>query len=257
MNKSDINQAIQNGYSFKLWTYISRSLDTFQKIPLLYIGYTFIFLFTHIFSGLVPFVSILIGIVISYPLIMGYYLGTNLFLEHKSKELGNFFKGFDYVGPLALLYLVTLMITLVPFIIFGYFVLQRYLSGDYFLEDFMSLISEALFSTKGALIVFSFLLLEMYLYLTTRWAPLLIVFYNYKPLDALITSFKMVNKNFFPHLLYILVIIVLSFIGIAAFIIGLVVTMPLIFIIDYFAFADVTNLENRQSEIDELGREVS
>ena len=107
MNHSYIEKAIRQGYSFNLGAYSSRAFQTFKRIPILYLTFTGIYLLVHLVSGIL--VTGIIWIFVSYPLITGYAIGTHLFVTKKSTDLGNFFKGFDHVWPLVILYLINLV----------------------------------------------------------------------------------------------------------------------------------------------------
>ena len=256
MSERRIQEAISNGYEFKTKEYFNKSLKMIKENGAFLILYAFVCFLISIFVGVLPFISLIINVFISFPLMVGFALGVHKYLKTRDSEFGDFFNGFDHVGPLAVLYLLNMLIALfflVPFfmILFGS-IISSGLIDTVQIED----VIENIITPFSISMITVMIILGVYLLVSLRWAPYLVVFNKFQPINALKTSIKLVNKNLSSQLIFMLLTVLIIFGGAIAFLIGLFVALPIILVADYFAFADVTGLNDETSEIDDLGKDL-
>jgi len=80
----------------------------------------------------------------------------------------------------------------------------------------------------------------VYLATAWRWAPMFVIFHNMGFWEAMETSRRLVTQKWFNHFVLLLVYMLFAIGGVLALFIGLIFVMPIIFCIEYAAFADVT-----------------
>jgi uncharacterized membrane protein len=252
---STIPQKLQNildyGYSFKLGEYISKGFNLVTKELGLFVVATILMLVATAVAAFIPVVgSLLSGLILAPALTVGFYAAGRKVDLGEKLELGDFFKGFDKIGDLALTALVSgllVLLSIVPGLLLMAF------SGLNLknIEDPESLLAGAnvgLLALGGLLIFLSILFLAVSL----TWSYPLVYFYNLKPMDAIRTSIKLVSKNWFMVFVFFIIVGILSGLGAVALLIGLLVTVPAMYLAQYAAFADVTQLnepDGAQTEI--------
>ena len=109
-NRNTIQQAIANGYEFKIGDYVSRGLNIFKQNPGGFIGFVLLFFIISIVINLIPFLGFLLAIVVSPPLSVGIAIASHKQESDGDMAFGNFFKGFDYIGQLIVAYIIMLVI---------------------------------------------------------------------------------------------------------------------------------------------------
>lgn len=242
---SNIPQKLQNlidyGYSFKLGEYISRGFNLVTKELGLFVVATILLLIAVSVASFIPVIGgLLSGLILMPALTVGFYIaGRKLDLGEKL-ELGDFFKGFDKVGDLALTALISgllvLLATIPGLLLMAFSGLNLKNVEDP--SSFFAGANVGLLVLGGLLMFLSILFLAVSL----TWSYPLVYFYNLKPMDAIRTSIKLVSKNWFMVLLFIIITSILSGLGAVALLIGLLVTVPAMYLAQYAAFADVTQL---------------
>ncbi|MEZ0007108.1 putative membrane protein [Flavobacterium sp. 28YEA47A] len=101
------------------------------------------------------------------------------------------------------------------------------------------------YSMIGSFISYIFLLLTLF---TTP----LIIFGNLKAIEAIQGSLLLVSKNFFMLLALMLVAVILALLGVFAFCIGIIFSIPLIYSVQYIIYANVIGIEEK-NELEEIG----
>ena len=92
----------------------------------------------------------------------------------------------------------------------------------------------------------------IYILVSFAWAYHFIIFYKMDFWPALDTSRRLISKRWFPVFLMYIVFGLVAMLGVIAFIIGMMVTIPVMYAAEYAAFADVTGLmeeQNMESDI--------
>lgn len=242
-----LQEAIYNGYDFNISQYIKEGFDIFKQNIGGFIAYFFVYGAILTIMGLIPILGNIASIIIGPPLAVGWYLVAHKIQKRETTEFGDFFKGFDFIGPLILVSIVSSLIyvtTLIPFFIANGALFQQlsdiYAGVEYDLDPD--------FPTWTILLMLPI----FYLSVAWRWAPMFVVFYKFGFWEALETSRQLVTKKWFSHFAFMLLFMLFALGGMLALVIGLLFVIPMILAMDYAAFADVTGLMEAESKEDDI-----
>lgn len=253
--KAKIDRIINEGSDFKFGDYISRGFEIFQKDMGSFIGFAAIMIVLTMVIGMIPFIGPIANqLVVSPALTVGAYLVARKLDCGEANEFGNFFKGFDYVGQLALATVVMgiiISVTLIPFII------VCWQSG--LVEWYMELASNPLQDPMalGAPEMppfWSILLLlpAIYLGVAYNWTYLFIVFYKMDFWPAMEASRKLLTKHWPIYFAFMIVLGIIMAGGFILLCIGILASLPAVMCMTYAAFADVTRLNAEPDAGDEI-----
>lgn len=154
--------------------------------------------------GIVAFSNPISGLLLGGPVITGYYIVSQLISHDRHVELPDFFKSFDKFTPLLIL---NLLIALLVFI--G--LLLLIIPGIYFAVSYL-------------------------------FAHFFVWYYDVDPSEAIRLSRKTVSGNFRQILLLCLVLGGINLIGILAFGVGILLTLPFTYCVIYAAFDDIIGI---------------
>ena len=154
--------------------------------------------------GIVALSNPISGLLLGGPVITGYYIVSQLISHDRHVELPDFFKSFDKFTPLLIL---NLLIVLVVFI--G--LLLLIIPGIYFAVSYL-------------------------------FAHFFVWYYDVDPSVAIRLSRKTVSGNFGQILLLCLVLGGINLIGILAFGVGILLTLPFTYCVIYAAFDDIIGI---------------
>jgi uncharacterized membrane protein len=154
--------------------------------------------------GIVALSNPISGLILGGPVITGYYIVSQLISHDRHVELPDFFKSFDKFTPLLIL---NLLIALVVFI--G--LLLLIIPGIYFAVSYL-------------------------------FAHFFVWYYDVDPSEAIRLSRKTVSGNFGQILLLCLVLGGINLIGILAFGVGILLTLPFTYCVIYAAFDDIIGI---------------
>ena len=253
-SKARIEQIIQGGYDFKFGDYISRGFDIAKKNWGGFIGYTILFLLLTSVISLIPYFigQIANSIFISPTLTVGFFIVANKLWKGENTEFGDFFKGFDFIGQLALTALVQILIVIAAIIPF-YFAVKD--SG--LVEWYMEFLNDPV-GMQGVVPPFpeswTYLLLlpAIYLGIAYSWSYMFVVFHKMQYWDALESSRKLITKKWFVFFGFYIVLGLIATAGIIALCVGLLFAIPAIYCMMYAAFEDVTQLNAGSDEADNI-----
>lgn len=236
-HKERLESIIRDGYEFNFSDYLSQGIELFKKDIGSFVGYMLVYLVIVIAASFVPFGSLFV----TYPLYMGFALVAHQIARGQEYAFQDFFKGFQDFGPLLLTYLVmflAILLVMSPMLIMFFSTFYTIVDVDYSGEI------PAIFENGTFLLVFFLAMIPM-IYLTTswRWAPYLVVFYKLSFWDALETSRRLVGRNFWITLGFIILLGLLASAGVIALFVGMLFTIPMAMCMEYAAFADITRLE--------------
>ncbi|HHM21151.1 MAG TPA: hypothetical protein ENJ20_03915 [Bacteroidetes bacterium] len=248
---SKIEQIINEGYDFKFGDYISRGFDIVKKDWGAFLGFTLIFFLITIVVSIIPFIgSFAYNLFIGPPLVVGYYIVAHNLWNGRTTKFSDFFKGFDYIGQLALTALVQGLIILVCFIPF---ILALWKSG--LVEWYVEALSDPM-AFRGNLPPtvewwhYLLLLPVFYFSIAYSWSYLFVAFYKMSFWDALESSRKLITRQWFLVFVFMIVAFFIMMAGVLALCIGILFTLPAFYCMIYAAFADVTRL-NEESQSDD------
>ncbi len=246
-----LQEVLDYGYQFRFGDYISKGFELFQKNAGGFIGFSFVAGLIIVVVSLIPILgSIASSFFLTPALMVGAYLVAHQLNKGEHTEFGDFFKGFEFVGPLAgatLIMTLIILASLIPmFVAWG-------MSGffSWFIEaqaDPLGVGDPPSFPAWSLL----FIIPAVYLGVAYGWATMFIAFYRMKVWEALEMSRKMISQQWFIIFLYTLVLGLLAMAGIILLFIGIFVTYPIVLCSQYAAFADVTRLmEESETDITE------
>lgn len=245
--RNRLNSIIEEGYTFDLGTYISRGFALFQKSAGNFIAFAFLAGIIIVVASLIPFIgSLLTNLILTPVLLVGGYLAAHALSKSEQFEFGTFFKGFDFVGPLASAALVTNLIVFAAFIPM---LLVWYMNGaaDWF---YQVIENPVLVDAPPNIPFWSFILLApaVYLGVAYSWAYHFIAFYGMGFWEAMETSRKIIGKKWGLFFLFFLILGLLVGLGFLLFFVGVLVTFPVLMCASYAAFEDVTGLLSEQED---------
>ena len=244
-----IEQIIAEGYDFKFGDYISRGFEIVQKNWGGFIGYTILFFLLTSVISLIPLVGFIANtFFISPALTVGFYLVAHKLWNNQNTEFGDFFKGFDHIGQLALTALVQTLIVvavMIPFFIM--------IKDSGLINWYMDLLNDPI-GMQGAVPptpagwTFILLLPVIYFGIAYSWSYLFVVFYKMQFWDAMESSRKLITKKWFLFFAFYFVIGIIAVAGMIVLCIGLLFTIPAMYCMMYAAFEDITHLNAEPEE---------
>ena len=247
--RQQLETLITEGYRFRLGDYISQAFDLFQRSAGNFIGFALVAGLMTIVAGFIPFLGQLLSNFILTPcLAAGAYLAAYTLDKREPLEFNRFFKGFDFVGQLALVTLVIGIISIISMI-------PMFVAWSY--TDFFGWFKDVIMSGAPAIDVPDFpnwslllLLPAVYFYVSYTWAPLFIVFYDMTFWEAMEMSRRLITKNWLIIFLFNFILGLFLIVGALMLILGLLVAVPVIYCAQYAAFRDVTRLgEDTEQDI--------
>ena len=254
-HKARIDNIIRNGYDFKFGDYISQGFEILQKELGLFILFTLVFFAISFASQLIPVIGPLANSFIIQPaLVVGFFIAAHHLNKGERIEFGVFFKGFDFLGNLAL---VVLIMSLIMVVCFLPFIIPAIGSG--IVQFFMDSINDPIGMQgelppfTGAMVggfIISFILM-VYFVISYSWAPMFVVFYKMSFWDAMESSRKLISKQWLFVFLFFFVVMIITMMGMLLLCVGLLATIPAAYCMQYAAFADVTKL-NQEPDADDM-----
>lgn len=233
-----VARAINSSSPFNFSEYINRGFQLIGKQPGLFIGFTVVYLLIMMVCQIIPFAGTIGSIVASPCLVVGFYLAASRIERGESLEFGDFFKGFDHIGPLVLISVIQMVLMVVAIIPFGaamFFSISMASPGD---------------GMNMFPLILGLLFLIPIVYLAISWslAPFLAVFHKMEAWPAMEASRKIVGNNWFSFFGFYLVVGLIVCAGALALGIGLIYTIPAGMCMYYAAFKDVVGLPEDNNE---------
>lgn len=221
------------------WQWIVGGFGLFKAAPLLWIAITIVLVIIWLLSFMIPVLGPLLFNLLSPVLFAGLMLGCRAIDHGGELELAHLFAGFQkHAAPLVTIggvYLVgTIVVVGIIFITAGGSMLPTVMQkspGD------LQMMAGALRSMTLALVIG--LALYVPLLMLIWFAPLMVVFDNLKPVDAMKASFNACVANWLPFLVYGLAIMVLWFIASIPLLLGLIVLLPVLICSVYASYKDI------------------
>lgn len=249
IQQKKLDDILNYGYQFNFGDYISKGFELFQKNAGNFIGYALVAGVIIMVANFIPVIgSIGNALILSPALTVGAYLVANKLDRGESTEFSDFFKGFDFIGPLAGAAFVTGLIivaSLIPlFIAIG---------GAGFFSWFMDAQTDPFGAGSPPGFPFWAVVLiapAIYFSIAYSWAYMFIAFYNMGFWDAMEMSRKIITKQWFIIFLFAFVVGLIAALGVIALFVGILITFPIMLCAQYAAFADVTRLlEEEEGDI--------
>ncbi len=243
IDKALVEKKIQYGYRMSIEKYFSEGWEIFKKEWFLFSIYALL----HIVIIYLAAVTVIGLLFVLYPLMMGYVIAANKVDNGEPLSFGDFFGGFKRLGKFALLTLIPMLIMFICLIPFGGVlagVSSAMESGD--ANAISDMVGLGSLSFMYLILIFVGLLISLALF----FAPYLIIFSNYDPLEAFKTSFKMAQKNIIQILLFVICVGILGSIGSFLCLIGVFASMGFAYTCYYPMMKDtLLNPENVNDNI--------
>lgn len=245
-HKARIEEIIRSGYDFKFGDYLSKGFSLLQKNLGGFILFTVVYVILSAVVSFIPLVGpIANSLFLSPALTVGLYLVARKLDKGEGTEFGDFFKGFDFVGQLALTALVMIGIiiaSLIPFMIA--------VGGTGIFGWYMDALQNPINAGEPPSLPFwSFILLvpAIYLGVAYSWSYLFVAFYKMSFWDALESSRKLISQKWVTYFAFSIVLGLIAAAGLILLCVGILASVPAIYCMQYAAFEDVTKL-NAETE---------
>lgn len=260
-----LEDRIEFGYDFPVSDYLREGWNLYKKFAGGFIGFFLLTLLINFVAGLIPVLGFLVTTFILSPaLTAGNYLVADKIQRGERFSFNDFFRGFDFIGPLALMSMIMILILAAVFTpsVFA-------LSSSGFFEWYAGLLENPFdpqapsppeVSSRTLAILALNALPLVYLSIAYLWAPLFVVFYQAGAWEALESSRRLISRRWFavfglmltvtgiflafylPAILTMLLspvlgVVILFFLMMAVFLV-----IPAFFCVLYVSFADVTRL---------------
>jgi hypothetical protein len=262
-----IEQIKSEGYDFSIKHFINKAWELFKIEAGSMIGYCVLLILGFAIVTFIPFIGPLSRALFQTPLMMGFvYVAARLY-QNKTIEFSNYFDGIkDFLKILiiSLLNGIFILLTLLPAIIFMLYKLTNGFDLDILRSpgNIMPLLQNPAVILSLALGLFLLVLPAFYLSLCMQFSVYFVIFLNADYWKAIQWSIVIVNKKIGHFILMSIVIGALVILSFIPFLLGLLIIIPLSFLIKYVMFHEIVNLDhidhaNRDRVDDFLSQEVN
>jgi hypothetical protein len=215
------------GYEVDIGDTISRGWALYKANFGVCVGATFLVMLCNQAAGFIPFIGIIISLLVQGPLIGGLNLFFIKLIRGEAPGVGEAFSGFSkgfwrLCGTLLLMMLL-LYVWFIPAGVAAYAIPQN---------------SNAFWITVGSLGLAGFVVM-MYFAVSFAFALALSADLELGPWDSMRVSRRVVSKRWFSLFGLILVAGLLSMLGAIACIIGVIFTMPILYVVTLQAYEDI------------------
>jgi uncharacterized membrane protein len=226
-------------------SWIGTGWSIFTQSPIAWIVCAVILIVISVVLGFVPILGSIISYILFSVFAGGLMMGCQAQHEGRPLEIGDLFSGFkEKAGSLILVGVLfvaaSLVLLLVAAVMFGVFlgstgIFTGLIGGD------QEAIAQLMAGSIAILLLIGLVILALYVPIAMAFwfAPSLVALQNIAPVAALRMSFFACLKNFLPFLLYGVVFLVIGFIAIIPFGLGILVAFPLLYASTYAAYRDI------------------
>lgn len=215
-NKHDkaLLELVEKGYEFKFQQYILDGFELYKKFTGQFALYYLLIFIVGIASSFIPYGGYAIDIIITPIFVAGGILVANELIKGRYPDFSFFFKGFDYFIPLLLLNIVSALVILLGFVLL-------IVPGIYLLVAF-------------------------------SMANMFVLFLGYDYWSAMEWSRKIITKQWWMFLGFLLVLGMINIAGLLFCGIGVIFTAPASMCMLFCAFEDIVgNAVRKANETDE------
>lgn len=242
-----LQEARDNGYRFNTGNYFGKGFELFKSNPGELIGFTLLYFLISIILSFIPVVGGVFNMLITPALSIGFMLFCREIDLDRNTDFARFFDGFKKLLPLLGTYIAQLAIyILIASPIF--FIIDRELLMEFNGQDPEAMLELWNEITNVGFVWLIILILYIYVAVSLRWALALTYFYDFSPVEAIKESFLIVNKNWMAHLIFMILGVLIIFLGVIGLLIGVLITYPVYMASDYACFAEISGL-NKNDEL--------
>lgn len=241
-----LSEILTNGYETHSTDYIKKGFEIFKQNIGGFLGFLVLLAVINVVLSAIPFIGI-IGNALIAPIAFGSIIVSKMIDKQETYSFSNFFDG---TKKYKSLFLVSLITSLIIFIIFLVFVGWTYFKMNFLgigrpsinYTDMNSMMAYSanmqMYSSKLGIAGLIVMLISIFLLFGNFFA----YFADFEPLKALDTSRKIIGKKFFNWLGFLLLLVLFNFVGALCLGIGLLVTIPSSMCAMYVAYEDVVGL---------------
>lgn len=256
MENQKLQRILEENYEFKFGDYISKGFNILGKNMGGFVGASLIFFIITSLAGalsnVVPFLgNILSSYILGPALLVGFFIVARKVDTGDRHEFNDFFGGFQYIGPLILATVVTTLISLlaaIPFILVNMGSLDAMIGMITDQQNIMEYFGD--FRNNFAPWSLILLLFPIYFGVAYAWSSMFIVFHKLSFWDAMEASRIMITKKWFIYFIFSIVVGIIAVAGMLGLCIGMLFTFPAAMAMNYAAFADATQLDLEDGEMD-------
>jgi hypothetical protein len=247
----NLERIIKSGYEFRLSDYLSTGFNILKKNIGGFVVLTFVMLAVIVVVNFIPIVGNLATQLILSPVFAAaYYIVSHRIQEGNEPQFGDYTRGFDFVGQLALAAAAISLITLISLIPFFMSIPFSEFFDWYteFLENPQTTTPPPYIKPVSLLL----LIPAIYFGVVYYWTYLFIVFHRLSFWPAMEMSRKLITKKWFAFFGFFFVVGLMAVAGLIVFCIGFLASLPLIFCCNYAAFEDITKFrtsDNNESQL--------
>ncbi len=234
---------------FRLGDYISQGFQFMNRNFGMLLAFMLLSTMISFIMQVMPVGGMVLGVLIAPVLQIGYAQFAYAVTQERRAEFGEFFKGFNKIGPLISTYFLTALIGLaamVPGLIFWYKAgMLDWFSGLMEEYPFFTNIPDLFDSVDTTLFglgILAILIGALSITVLFAWALNIVWFFEVGPLEALSASRKLIGRNWLPFVSFIFVAGIIAGLGILLCGVGVLYTAPAMACAQFFAFADATRL---------------
>jgi hypothetical protein len=242
-----LQRIIEEGYEFKIGDYISEGFRLMNKNAGNFIAWFLIFIVISVMASLIPYGgSLLNSLLIGPAFTMGCYLVARKTQLGEASKFEDFFEPFKKPLPLILVMLLVTAISLLLFLpalyltyqagIVDWFVQINAAQGD--AEQLEELMHNFPHISMVSIVLFVVAALGSQLF---NFALPMTYFYNLPPFEAIRTSVLMLAPKLLWLVLFTMVTVLIAMAGLLVCV-GILYTFPVFYLMQYAAFADITQL---------------
>jgi hypothetical protein len=242
-----IQTLLNNGYQFNFSKYIGDAFTLAGKNVGGFIGYTLLYLIISSAMSNIPYLGQVGSTLISYPLMVGFYIIASRIQKNEVYEFGNFFDGFQRFKDLAILSILISLVSLaaaLPILAVVGFGIFELIGND----DPTAII--AIFENVNWGLFALTTIPLIYVTIAYAWSVFFVYFHNMQPWEAMEASRKLITKRWFTFFGFNFVLGLIVLVGLLAFIVGIFYAIPVIVIAGYLSFEDIVGIGKENAEDD-------
>lgn len=205
-----LDEKLREGYQMDYRKYLDKALQLFRLSPLFYAGYTLILIASTYLSVVTETAGLLISVFVTPALSAGFFLVAKNSDSGNEITFNDFWQGFNFWLTLAIVSVVSGILVML-----GVFLLV----------------------IPGLYLAVSYLMITPF-----------IVLAGFEFWDAMEASRKLITRNFWNMLGFVLLLLALNIAGLLFLGIGVLVTIPISYLAIYAAFTDILPAEDNEEK---------
>jgi hypothetical protein len=234
---------------FRLGDYISKGFEFMNRNFGMLLAFMLVSTIFSLIAQAIPFVGLGAGLVLAPVFQIGYFQFAYAVTQENRVDFAEFFKGFNKIGPLMVTYALTLLLAVLAvspglFLWYqaGFFDWFLQVMADYPMIENLPALEELVDMQLFGFGALAILVGGLGVSSLFSWSIYLVWFYDIAPLEALEASRKLIIRNWFIFLVFLITTFLITGLGLLLCGIGVLYTAPAMVCAQFFAFAGMTRL---------------